>query len=110
MKFNTEPQEQGTCNFSNASATVVTDRELVHIALERVRQSPAAGDYQSPQPPGHIQRVDQTAAAGSEGDKSTHYLAVLNFKVSSIDWLALSQDGHRRARLSSNGDITSLVP
>jgi hypothetical protein len=42
LKFNTGPQEQGTCNFSDASATVVTDRELVHIALERVRQSLAA--------------------------------------------------------------------
>ena len=42
LKFNTEPQEQGTCNFSDASATVVRDRELVHITLERVRPSLAA--------------------------------------------------------------------
>jgi hypothetical protein len=93
-----------------AVATVATDGELVQSAWERVRQSPAAGDYLSALPPGHIQNEVASQTGNSGGDHATHHLAVLQFNVSSMDWLALSQDGHRRAKLSPAGSATWLVP
>jgi acyl-CoA synthetase (AMP-forming)/AMP-acid ligase II len=33
----------------------------------------------------------------------------LNFQVTSMDWLALSKDGHRRARLTPYGVLNWLV-
>jgi len=39
-----------------------------------------------------------------------HHLAILNFQVTSMDWLALSKDGHRRARLTPFGVVNWLVP
>jgi len=41
---------------------------------------------------------------------SEHHLAILSFKVSSIDWLALSKDGHRRAKLTPSDSVEWLVP
>ncbi len=38
------------------------------------------------------------------------HLAILNFKVSSMDWLELSPDGHRRAKLTPAGLLEWLVP
>ena len=93
-----------------AVATVVTDGELVRSSWERVRQSPAAGDYLSALPPGHIQNEVESQTVNSGSDRATHHLAVLQFKVSSMDWLALSHDGHLRAKLSPTGSATWRVP
>jgi len=41
---------------------------------------------------------------------SKHHLAVLDFKITSIDWLALMKDGHQRARILPNGEWKGLVP
>jgi len=37
-------------------------------------------------------------------------LAILNFKVTAIDWLALRKEGHCRARLTPDGVVEWLVP
>lgn len=94
----------------SALATVEREGEQVNAAWERVRSSRAAADYLSAMPPGHIQTAGEPATADSSDFLSTHHLAVLSFKVSSMDWLALSQDGHRRARLTPGGSWEWLVP
>lgn len=71
----------------SALATVEFEGEQVNAAWERVRQSRACAD-----------------------SLRVHHLAILNFKVSSMDWLALSKDGHRRARLTPAGVLEWLVP
>jgi pyridoxamine 5'-phosphate oxidase len=94
----------------SALATVELEGEQVNTAWERVRQSHAAADYVSPMPPGHIQPARQSIKPDPGDLASTHHLAVLSFKVNSMDWLALRQDGHRRARLSPSGSLLWLVP
>jgi pyridoxamine 5'-phosphate oxidase len=67
-------------------------------------------DYLSSMPPGHVQTSGEAAAETPSDSVSGHHLAILNFKVSSMDWLALSQNGHRRARLKPDGLLEWLVP
>jgi len=93
-----------------AIATVEFEGEHVDAAWERVRQSRASADYLSALPPGHIQSSTERPAARFAEPVREHYLAVLAFKVTSIDWLALSKKGHRRARLTPSGSVEQLVP
>ncbi|NQW83998.1 MAG: pyridoxamine 5'-phosphate oxidase family protein [Alcaligenaceae bacterium] len=94
----------------SALATVDFDSEQVKAAWERIRQSRASADYLSRVPPGYIQPSGEPAAETTRDSPLRHHLAILNFKVSSMDWLALSQDGHRRARLKPDGLLEWLVP
>lgn len=94
----------------SALATVDFEGEQVDAAWEHVRQSPARADYLSALPPGHIQTSREPVAEGAKDALRGHHLAILSFKVSSMDWLALGQDGHRRARLTSDGVLAWLVP
>lgn len=94
----------------SALATVDFEGERVNAAWERVRQSPAATDYLSASPPGHPQSSGDPVTENSGESPNGHHLAILNFKVQSMDWLALSKDGHRRARLSPSGLFQWLVP
>jgi hypothetical protein len=94
----------------SALATVDFEGEQVDAAWEHVRQSPARADYLSALPPGHIQTSREPVAEGAKDALRGHHLAILSFKVSSMDWLALGQDGHRRARLTSDGLLAWLVP
>ena len=94
----------------SAMATVDFDGEQVKTAWERIRQSRSSADYLSSVPPGHIQPSGEPAAETPGDSLLGHHLAILNFKVSSMDWLALSQDGHRRARLKPDGLLEWLVP
>jgi pyridoxamine 5'-phosphate oxidase len=94
----------------SALATVEFEGEQVNAAWERVRQSHACADYLSAFPPGHVQSSIK-ATGGNTGEALRgHHLAVLNFKVTAMDWLALSKDGHRRARLTPAGELEWLVP
>jgi len=94
----------------SALATVDFESEQVKAAWERVRQSPAATDYLSASPPGHPQSSGEPIT-GNPGDSlHGHHLAILNFRVHSMDWLVLSKDGHRRARLTPAGLLQWLVP
>ncbi len=94
----------------SALAMVDFDSEQVEAAWGRIRQSRASADYLSRVPPGHIQSSDEPPAQTTKDSPLGHHLAILNFKVSSMDWLALSQDGHRRARLKPDGLLEWLVP
>jgi hypothetical protein len=94
----------------SALATVEFEGEQVNAAWERVRQSHACADYLSAFPPGHIQSSIKATGGNTVEALRGHHLAVLNFKVTTMDWLALSKDGHRRARLTPAGEMEWLVP
>jgi pyridoxine/pyridoxamine 5'-phosphate oxidase len=94
----------------SALATVEFEGEQVNAAWERVRQSRACADYLSASPPGHVQSAIKAPEENAADSLRGHHLAILNFKVSSMDWLALSKDGHRRARLTPAGELEWLVP
>ncbi|MFZ9894702.1 MAG: pyridoxamine 5'-phosphate oxidase family protein [Burkholderiaceae bacterium] len=94
----------------SALATVDFEGEEVNAAWERVRQSRAAADYLSVSPPGSPQSSGEFATENSGDSPHGHHLAILNFKVCSMDWLGLSKDGHRRARITPAGLLQWLVP
>lgn len=94
----------------SAHATVEFEGEQVNAAWERVRQSHASADYLSALPPGDVQASINAPVKNTADSLRGHHLAILDFKVSSMDWLALSKDGHRRARLKPAGELEWLVP
>jgi hypothetical protein len=94
----------------SALATIDFDGEQVKAAWERIRQSRASADYLSRVAPGDIQPCGDPTAETTRDSPLGHHLAILNFKVCSMDWLALRQDGHRRARLKPDGLFEWLVP
>ena len=94
----------------SALATVELDGEQVHAAWACMRHSRASADYLSPWPPGHLQSASEHVADNPADTSREHHLAILNFKVLSLDWLALSRDGHRRARLTPDGALEWRVP
>jgi predicted dithiol-disulfide oxidoreductase (DUF899 family) len=94
----------------SAQASVEFEGDEVNIAWNHLRQSRAAADYLSEVPPGQIQSTNQHLAKNSGESLLVHHLAILNFQVISMDWLALSKDGHRRARLTPSGVVSWLVP
>ncbi len=94
----------------SALATVEFEGEQVNDAWERVRQSHASADYLSAFPPGDIQSSIKAPDENTADSLRGHHLAILNFKVSSMNWLALSKDGHRRARITPDSVLEWLVP
>jgi pyridoxamine 5'-phosphate oxidase len=94
----------------SAHATVEFEGEQVNAAWERVRKTHASADYLSALPPGDVQASIKAPVENTADCLRGHHLAILDFKVSSIDWLALSKDGHRRARLKPAGELEWLVP
>ena len=94
----------------SALATIDVESAQVDAAWERMRQSCASADYLGALPPGHVQPSGKPAEENLEDSLRAHHLAILTFKVCSMDWLALRQDGHRRARLTPAGLLEWLVP
>jgi pyridoxamine 5'-phosphate oxidase len=94
----------------SAQAAVETAGEEVNAAWERIRQSRASADYLSALPPGFAMSDNPSLTQTDDDVLRGHHLAVLSFKVISMDWLALSPDGHRRARLTPNAPLEWLVP
>lgn len=94
----------------SAEAKVEFEGERVNSAWDRVKQSRASVDYLSALPPGHIQSDHETSLTDFQEPLNEHHLAVLTFNVTSMDWLALSQNGHRRAKLTPDGSVVWLVP
>jgi pyridoxamine 5'-phosphate oxidase len=92
----------------SARVTMETEGELVDSAWAQMRQSPAAKDYLSQLPPGHIQPLVAGPNTMAEVSQK-HFLAVVNFEVLSMDWLSLSREGHCRARIEPNAPVTWLV-
>ena len=94
----------------SAQASVEFEGDQVNVAWNHLRQSRAAADYLSESPPGQIQSSNKHLTKNAEDSSLVHHLAILNFQVTSMDWLALSKDGHRRARLTPSGVVNWLVP
>jgi pyridoxamine 5'-phosphate oxidase len=88
------------------SVTTHTTGPQVDDLWERVRQSAAATDYLGPAAPGSP-RPDPHS--DSTVDQATHHFALLIAQVQEMDWLELSRDGHRRARLLAD-DWQWLTP
>lgn len=82
-----------------ADITIQTSGAQVAAVWERVRQSPAAGDYLSTSAPGSAW-LDEPATP-TEPHAQPHQLAVLTAQVLNLDWLELARSGHRRARMGS---------
>jgi pyridoxine/pyridoxamine 5'-phosphate oxidase len=94
----------------SAFATVDFEGEQVDAAWEKMKQSPAATDYLSEFPPGQAQLSSSSLLNQTDISMKKHHLAILSFKVFSIDWLALNKDGHRRAKLTPPDSMQWLVP
>ena len=93
----------------SAQASVEFEGDQVNVAWNHLRQSRAAADYLSESPPGQIQS-NKHITKNEKDVRPVHHLAILNFQVTSMDWLVLSKDGHRRARLTPSGIVNWLVP
>ena len=74
-------------------AIKMDDAETNNI-WQKVKQSPSAGDYLSALAPGEL--LTETAT-----NNQAHF-AVLIATVIEMDWLALSRDGHQRAKIVDN--------
>jgi pyridoxine/pyridoxamine 5'-phosphate oxidase len=82
---------------------IETGGPLVDEGWERISRTAAAADYLSLQAPGSPIQSDSTLSAGE------HALGIMIARVRDIDWLELSAQGHRRARLTDE-DFQWLVP
>ena len=91
-------------------ASIHHDGEIVETAWAAMRQSKASKDYLSHQAPGSIIETNHGDETGSLNALNNHYLAVLSFQVTSMDWLALGKDYHHRARIDPDGMVTPLIP
>ncbi|MFM2056306.1 MAG: hypothetical protein RLY71_691 [Pseudomonadota bacterium] len=104
---------------------VLTEGLSVASRWARIRLTPAAQDYLFPLPPGadlsdHVPEDDQEGWLDSglatdlpphhPDTVAHHYFAVLEIQVQSIDWLALTPQGHRRARFDAPGCGRWLAP
>lgn len=79
----------------SATAEIATEGLEVDAAWELVEKSPARKDYLSDLAPG-----DALALKKKQTPGNNHHLAVITAKVSRIDWLSLSSEGHQRAEIS----------
>jgi pyridoxamine 5'-phosphate oxidase len=83
----------------------------VDASWARLKVSPAAQDYLSPQPPGAVlaQQGVSAPTAAVATESTAHHFAVVQAQVISLDWLALQPQGHLRARFDEQG-ARWLVP
>lgn len=80
--------------------SIYTTGPLVDHRWERVSQSAAASDYISPSAPGS-QLVTDLESVNTD-NSSGHHFAVLVAHICEMDWLELSRNGHRRAKIIDN--------
>ena len=73
----------------------IDDGTEVATLWERIAKSAAAQDYLSAQPPGAV--LDD---GGPASHIDTHF-AIVTATVTSIDWLEINPQGHRRARFEA---------
>jgi len=70
---------------------------------DRLKGSRSAGDYLSALPPGELLDACVDGVPKAPTICSHGHFALLDASVRAIDWLALSTDGHRRARFEADG-------
>lgn len=78
---------------TRVTAHIDANSDQIAAIWARIRQTAAAGDYLTADAPGSL-LSDQGPLSADQ-----HALCVLEFKIESLDWLMLSRQGHRRARL-----------
>jgi general stress protein 26 len=81
---------------ARVTAQIDANSDQIAAIWARVRQTAAAGDYLTADAPGSL-LSDQVPLSADQ-----HALCVLEFQVKSLDWLMLSRQGHRRARLEQD--------
>jgi len=94
----------------SAFATVESSGDQVDAAWEKVKQTPAATDYLSEFSPGQTQSSSSTRSKLTDISMMNHHLAILSFKIFTIDWVSLNKDGHLRAKLTPPNSLQWLVP
>lgn len=67
----------------------------------KIKLSPGAQDYLSPLPPGSALGDEPEPTGLDRG--ALPFFAVMEAEVTSIDWLELHADGHRRVLIDGNG-------
>ena len=77
-----------------------TTGPLVDQLWAKVSQSAAASDYISPSAPG-TQLVADFESVNTD-NSTEHHFAVLVAQIHEMDWLELSRNGHRRAKIIGN--------
>ncbi len=86
-----------------ASAILCDSKERTNTVWHEVSSTAGAADYLSIQAP--------SSPLYYEGllDADQHALCIVYLEIKCIDWLSLSQDGHKRAKLVNNR-LTWLTP
>jgi len=86
---------------------IVTDGLALSSRWARLKLTPAAQDYLSPLPPGtHL----PPAGAPAPERESRDAFAMIDAQVTTIDWLELSPQGHRRAVFSGRDSARWVQP
>jgi pyridoxamine 5'-phosphate oxidase len=80
--------------------SALTTGPTVAACWERVKYSASAGDYLSLLAPGSLLNSDSSESV--EINPIEPHFAVLNARITEIDWLELARTGHRRARFTSD--------
>lgn len=91
-------------------ASIHRHGDLVDSAWASVSQSKSSKDYLGNQSPGTLMSSNKFNDEFLSEATPNHHLAVLSFKVTSMDWLELGKDLHRRAQINSVGIVTALNP
>jgi hypothetical protein len=76
----------------------------VDALWQRVKQSPSAGDYLSALAPGS--ELQASIPTGARAQQKNHF-CLLSAQVMEMDWLELSRNGHRRAKIAADGTLNS---
>jgi len=79
---------------------VDTDEPGTRSRWAQLRLTPSSQDYMSPLAPGEPLHSDQA----SDGERPRSHFAVVHADVTSMDWLELHADGHRRACFDGRGE------
>jgi general stress protein 26 len=88
---------------ARVAAQVDESSEQLDQIWADIRETGAAADYLTAEAPGDALSSQAPRAADE------HALCVLEFRTQSLDWLMLSREGHRRARLE-DGHLVWLTP
>jgi len=86
----------------SAQSELINDTARLDRLWQRISATPAAQDYLGPQAPG-------TPVDGVGQARTEPALAILRFRVTEVDWLALDRAGHSRQRLTPTR-VQALVP
>lgn len=93
----------------SASASIITDEELIDTTWQKVSQSKTSKDYLNVNAPSSM-ISSEAAEKNSLLESENHQFAIIQLKIIQLDWLELNREGHSRARILPNGKVIPLVP